>query len=207
MKTFAKCLMTSVAAFALFMIASVASAATSVLTQVEKEALHRQYVEVVQQVKAEYDGVMLEVAPIEMFAEEDWIAPEDFKELAIDRANMTFEMAPQDPSVSSPFSTAYASKDGDIKSSSITRTITASGSFETAYNATAGRQVFFGINSLTSSLKSGTGTWKQTGYTPRRIDGGRTYAIDLSGTFTLNGLVSGHHIYYEFYCSAEGRVS
>ena len=58
-----------------------------------------------------------------------------------------------------------------------------------------------------TSKMSGTGTWKQTGYTPSLIDGGRTYAISLSGTFTINGLKSGRHLYYEFYCNADGRVS
>jgi hypothetical protein len=197
---------TSVAALTLFLLASVASAATLELTQTEKEVLYDQYVEIVAEIESERDGVILEVAPMELFSDEDWITPEKFKQLAIDRANISVEIVPQDANVITPFSTATASKSKTISSSELTRTVTARGSFETGYNSTAGRQVFTGINSLTSSM-SGTGKWEQTGYTPSRIDGGRTYTIALSGKFTINGLVSGHHLYYEFYCNPTGGVS
>lgn len=206
MAKFVKLLTTSVAAFTLFLLASVASAAPLQFTQTEKEVLYNQYVEIVADVVSQHDGAILEVAPMEMFSDADWIAPEEFKQLAIGRANTTIKIVPTDANVITPFGTSFGSKSATISSSGLSRTVTASGSFETGYNSTAGRQVFMGINSLTSSM-SGTGTWKQTGYTPSRIDGGRTYAIALSGTFTINGLVSGHHINYEFYCSAVGGVS
>ena len=38
-----------------------------------------------------YPGAMLEVAAIDLFAKEDWVEPEEFRKLAIDRANVTID--------------------------------------------------------------------------------------------------------------------
>lgn len=59
------------------------------LSQQEKEELYRQYLEILEEVKATVtwgDGLEgIEVAPIDSFEEEDWVTPEVFKQRAIDR--------------------------------------------------------------------------------------------------------------------------
>lgn len=60
------------------------------LTQEEKEAYHKQYVEIVEQVVAEHPGTEMEVVPLDEFADEDWVEPEVFRQIAVDRATWEF---------------------------------------------------------------------------------------------------------------------
>ena len=53
------------------------------LTQEEKEAYYKRYLEIVKEVNAEYNED-LEVIPFGEFAEEEWVEPEDFRQIAID---------------------------------------------------------------------------------------------------------------------------
>ena len=60
------------------------------LPQEEREAYYKQYVEIVEEVNAEHSNADLEVVPLNEFAEEDWVEPEKFRQLAIERANLEF---------------------------------------------------------------------------------------------------------------------
>ena len=61
------------------------------LTQEQKEYYHKQYVEIVKNINnANEDTNHLEVEPIEEFNSEDWVEPEKFRELAIDRSTWVF---------------------------------------------------------------------------------------------------------------------
>ncbi len=176
------------------------------LTQEQKEAYYKQYVKIIEEVVADHEGVSMEVVPFDKYAEEDWVEPGEFRKRAIERANLTF-VDSQESSQSSPITLAgiskTKSKNFDADGHTVTLNIT--GDFETAYNFSLQRQVFMGINSLTS--RATDGSWTQTGYTPDRIDGGRTYAITVSGRYVLNSIKTNHHVYIEFYCDEKGRVS
>jgi hypothetical protein len=51
-------------------------------------------------------------------------------------------------------------------------------------------------------------SWTQTGYEALQADGGRTYCVDVSGTFKLAAATFSNKIARaEFYCSAEGKIS
>jgi cell division protein FtsB len=184
-----------------------ASAYSSELTQKQKEAYHKQYVEIVKEVNAKYPNANLEVVPLNKFSEEDWVEPEAFRKLAIARANATVtitESAPAEgPSLGAQAVSKTKSATIDANGTSVAIYIT--GSFETEYDPSADRQLFAGINSITS--KSSKGTWTQTGYDPSLIDGGRTYEITVGGKLTLNGITSYHNVTVEFYCSATGGIS
>src|SRR5689334_20841974 len=65
------------------------------LTQEQKEDYYKQYVEIVEKVIAEYPGTTMEVVPFDEFAEQDWVEPEKFRQLAIDRANIKFNVEKQ----------------------------------------------------------------------------------------------------------------
>ena len=69
----------------------VVSVAPLELTQEQKEDYHKQYVEIVKEINAEEGTNYLEVEPIVEFKPEDWVEPEKFKKLAIERAYMKFE--------------------------------------------------------------------------------------------------------------------
>ena len=61
------------------------------LTQEQKEDYYKQYVEIVEEVNAEGNGAYyLEVEPFDEFKEEDWIEPEEFRQIAIDRTQLEF---------------------------------------------------------------------------------------------------------------------
>lgn len=176
------------------------------LTKKQKEAYYKQYVEIIKEVVAGHPGVEMEVVPFDQYAETDWITPEEFRKLAIDRANLKFGDF-RASSSSGPVTLATISKtksvDFDAKGVAVSLSIT--GSFETGYNSSLRRQVFTGINSVTSRASSGS--WTQTGYTPSRIDGGRTYAIYVGGKYVLNSISSTHNLYVEFYCDEKGGIS
>lgn len=57
------------------------------LTQEQKKEYYKLYEEIVSNVNSEYDKD-LELVPFEDF--EDWVRPDDFEEIAIDRATMEF---------------------------------------------------------------------------------------------------------------------
>ncbi|MBS4203440.1 hypothetical protein [Lederbergia citrea] len=60
------------------------------LTQEQKEEYHKQYVEIVEKINAEEGTIQLEVVPIDEFKTEDWVEPEKFRQLAVDRAHSEF---------------------------------------------------------------------------------------------------------------------
>lgn len=175
--------------------------ASADLSDQQKE-YYNQYVEIVQDVMAQHEGVTLEVAPAEEFSPEDWVEPEEFKALATERANATIVFNEQQGNFTL-FSSDSATKSVTVDSNGAVVGISIKGEFTTLLSG--GRQIFDGIDRITSW--SSTGTWEQTGYTPKRLDGGRTYSITVGGKVTLNGLKSSHNITVEFYCSSTGVVS
>lgn len=192
-----------------FTIGGVVSASTSTLdlTTEEKEAYHKQYVEIVEELNAQEGTNYLEVVPLEDFADEDWIAPEDFKQLAIERANLTFTESESTTGEIGTFAVSKT-KTKSFNSNGATASIDITGSFNTYYSDAHNRQMFGSINYIVSDeTSSDNGSWSQTGYSPSLIDGGRTYATYVGGKYTLNGLTSSHNVYVEFYCSSVGGVS
>lgn len=60
------------------------------LTQEQKEDYHKQYVEIIEEINAGEDTNHLEVEPIDKFKPEDWVKPEEFRQLALVRSTMEF---------------------------------------------------------------------------------------------------------------------
>ena len=60
------------------------------LTQEQKEDYYKQYVEIVEEVMREYPDTTIEVVPFDEFKEEDWVEPEEFRQIAIDRTQLEF---------------------------------------------------------------------------------------------------------------------
>ncbi|MCI1696035.1 hypothetical protein [Aneurinibacillus aneurinilyticus] len=176
------------------------------LTQEQKKAYYKQYVKIIEEVVAEHEGTNMWVAPFDEFTEEDWVEPEEFRQKAIARANLRFENF-QLSNSSGPVALGAVTKtkETQIHAEGVTVGLYVTGSFKTEYNHTAKRQFFKTINSVTS--RTSKGTWKQTGYTPRLIDGGRTFEISIGGELKLDGIYSTHRASLEFHCDAYGGIS
>lgn len=59
------------------------------LTQKQKKEYYKQYEEIVRKVNSKYDED-LELGPFEDFKPEEWVTPEDFRQIVIDMATMEF---------------------------------------------------------------------------------------------------------------------
>ncbi len=180
-----------------------ATAAILVLSEQQKQEYYKQYKEIVDEINSENPNALLELVPFAEYESEDYVEPSEFKKYATERANVKFVST--SGSAIQPYSTASSTKTKSVNSNGVSATITIRGSFETQYDSFYQRQMFAGINSITSS--SSTGSWSQTGYTPSLIDGGRTYSIIVGGKLTINSLTSSHNISVEFYCNSNGSIS
>ncbi|AMA74256.1 hypothetical protein P4S83_09015 [Aneurinibacillus thermoaerophilus] len=108
--------------------------------------------------------------------------------------------------VITPQSIVSKTKSVTFKAGGTYQTLSITGTFETQYSDIYERQMFAGIKSITSKVTTG-GSWKQTGYEVRLIDGGRTYVITVSGYFTIAGVTYTVTESVEFYCNADGSIS
>lgn len=175
------------------------------IDEATKQKYYAEYVEIADEVAKETE-LDISVLPMNEFTDEDWLTPEEFRSLITTIANWRIVFTEQ--SGIQPFSSASATKTATVSASGQNYTIAVNGSFETTLNTSTGRQHFAGINSITSSMQSGYGTWTQTGYESQSLDSARTYAITVSGKLTVAGAVfSNKTAYVEFYCSATGVVS
>lgn len=183
------------------------SASTTELSKEQKLEYYKQYEEIVSKINSGNPNSSLELGPFADFTSEDFIKPSEFKKYAIERSNIEFNIVSDSNTGITPFSTAYSSKEKTVKSNGTSVGVTIKGSFDTQYSNVHKRQMFSGINSITT--KTSKGKWTKStssGYSARLLDGGRTYEVTVSGKITINNLSSSHNIVVEFYCNANGSV-
>lgn len=181
-----------------------ANAAPDDVDEATKQKYYAEYVEIADEV-GKQTGLDISVLPMSEFADEDWRTPEEFRSLITTIANWRIVCTEQNGI--QPFSTASATKNATVSASGLNYTIAVTGSFETNVDGATGRQHFTRINSITSSMQSGVGTWTQTGYESQSLDSARTYGITVSGRLTVGGAVFANKTaYVEFYCSSTGIV-
>ncbi|MEB7772103.1 hypothetical protein [Kurthia gibsonii] len=180
----------------------IASASTTELSKEQKLKYYKQYEEIVSEINSGNPNSSLELGPFADFNSEDFIKPSEFKKYAIERSNIEFNIVSDSNTSITPFSIKT------VKSNGASVAVTINGFFNTQYSDVHKRQMFSGINSITT--KTSKGKWTKStssGYSARLLDGGRTYEITVSGTITINNLSSSHNIVVEFYCNANGSVS
>ncbi|WP_432703195.1 hypothetical protein [Lysinibacillus sphaericus] len=89
---------TALFAFACILFISNSNASAAKLSQEEKEQLHQQYIEILNEVKYTVpwgDGLVdIEVSPIDSFEEEDWVSVEEYKQRVIDRIQASVVVLP-----------------------------------------------------------------------------------------------------------------
>lgn len=183
-----------------------ASAATLTLDEETKEEYYLEYIEIAKEVSKEAE-LDISVLPIDEFQEEDWRAPQEFRDFITEVAywHLTCTDGGDDTLTRS---TASATKSTTVTADGRSYTLSITGSFKTDLNTSFGQQRFSGINSITSKLTGSTGTWTQTGYESQSMDAARTYGITVSGKLTIAGAVFSNKLaYVEFYCNGQGVVS
>ncbi len=183
-----------------------ASAATLTLDEETKEEYYLEYIEIAKEVSKEAE-LDISVLPIDEFQEEDWRAPQEFRDFITEVAywHLTCTDGGNDTLTRS---TASATKSTTVTADGRSYTLSITGSFKTDLNTSFGQQRFSGINSISSKLTGSTGTWTQTGYESQSMDAARTYGITVSGKLTIAGAVFSNKLaYVEFYCNGQGVVS
>ena len=134
----------------------------------------------------------MEVVPIDEFNPEDWVEPEKFRQLAIDRANAKIIVLENTDN----YSPDLAPKTAKLQIGSNVTTIIFNGSFETQLNSNTpdGRQLFSKFNSISSEVEGNDGSWIQTGYDSLLTDDGISYVITVGGKYLQSGVISSHNI-------------
>ena len=193
--------------FAFIFLVHSESSSANTLTQEQKEALYKEYLEIMEEVKStvEFGGSVadIEVSPIESFSDEDWVSPEVFKQRAIERAQSIVTNGPSKDF--SALSTVSASKVKTIEHGSSNVNVTISATFTTQYNSSYGRQVITNFSNV--PIKSSKGTWTTTGVDGRIIENGRTATFTIGGKLDYVGIVTSHVLNTDFVCSSTGKVS
>lgn len=170
------------------------------LTQGQKESYYKQYTEMVEETNQQYPDADLTLSSLEDFESSYWVPLDEFEEIVMDMAQMEFAPVVEIPS--EPLS-AVSTKKLSATLDDAPVTVEINGAFATQLVET--RQFFSKVDSVTSAADHGT--WTQLGYTVNRIDGNRTYMIEVGGRYTYKGISKERHVTAEYYCRATGAVS
>lgn len=191
-------------------IAGPALAVETGLDEATKQEYYNEYVEIAKEISEE-TGVKISVHPISDFTEEDWLAPEDYRQLITEVA--TCELRPSGnpvklDNVPTPESLGVsATYEEEFEAGGSSHTIAITGVFTTYYDTFHNRQLFEGYQSITSKLVTGFGSWKQRDYEVSLTDSRRVYTFIVSGTFTLASTDVDKIFTVGFYCEPDGAVS
>lgn len=225
---------TALFAFACILFISNSSASTTTLSQLEKEQLHQQYIEILEEVKYTVpwgDGLEdIEVLPIDKFKEEDWVSLEEFKERAIDRIQASIVVLPlndfQEDSIpkevyyhqatAAPPANADAALSNTITPLSTTsasrkvRVMHRSTPVDIAVTANfttqlaGNRQIFASYSNLRTTALQGD--FFRTGVDARITGLGSNYAFTIGGRLDYVGFKTLHTLNISFICLPNGVV-
>ena len=190
-----------------------AKAAPLELTQHQKEEYHKRYVAAVEWLNEQKVGLHMEVSPIEEFTDESWREPDMFEKgvqawvdehLAKERKFIEL-LQPTDKETK-------LQKDGTIAKkaymyiSDVVRSVKVAANFETQYSEVHNRQLFAGMDNITTVGTSNGGDWEQTSVEVSLIDGGRTYSDDIEGMWSGLGTSFEKAFTIEFRCDQYGDI-
>lgn len=193
---------------------TVITAAGKPITDEQKLLYYDKYKEIIQQANGQKTGVFLEVPPMESFQDSDWQTPEQYQafvagiledHLATERKKVA--------AASSNLKGAITNENGEttkgtfIYFSDILKEIEVTAKFDTQYSKEADRQLFAGIENVTTNLVYvNRGTWEQTSYKASLNENGEKYSIEIEGIFTLNNISYEKAFTLEFSCDKAGKI-
>jgi len=225
---------TALFAFACILFISHSSASATTLSQQEKEQLHEQYIEILEEVKSTVtwgEGlVSIEVSPIEDFEEEAWVSLEVFRQRAIETTqssvvDITFIEFEEDWGSEEVFNhqASAASQANAIAtlSNSITpfSSTSASRKVRVRHDSTpvditvsanfttqlaGNRQIFASYSNLRTTALEGR--FNRTGVNARITRLGSNYEFTIGGSLNYLGFTTNHTLNTTFICLPNGVV-
>lgn len=195
------------------MIISDTNHSSSRITEDQKQQYYGQYIKIVEQAMEQKVGLSISVPPIEEFKESDWIVSEEYEKmiqniidmhLTTERENIAAMSSNLDPAVTTM--NGETTKSTYIYFPDILREIEVTTKFDTQYSTEFDRQLFVGLDNVSTKLKSSPGTWEQTSYQASLVDGGKKYSIRIEGIFKLNDLSFEKVFTINFKCDEFGNI-
>ena len=190
-----------------------AEAAPLELTQQQKEGYHKRYVDVVEWLNEQKAGLHMEVLPIEEFKDEYWQDPDIFEKevrdwvgehLAKERKFIA-SLQPTDKEAKLQEDGAIAKK-AYMYISDVIYSVKVAANFETQYSEAHDRQLFAGVDDITTEGMSNGSDWEQTSVEVSLIDGGRTYSVEIEGVWSGLGTSFEKTFTIEFRCDQYGNI-
>ena len=184
------------------------------LTEEQKQQYYAQYVEIVDQVMDKKLGMGISVVPIDEFEESDWVEPQEFERriqagiesfLKREREKLAAVSYDLKPAVMNPDGTTM--KDQYIYFPDMVKKIEVTATFDTRYDTTKNRQLFNGVEDISTRVPVYTGKWEQTFSEATLLDGDRTYSIYIEGVLYYLGLEIEKAFTIEFFCDEFGNIS
>ncbi|KGX91904.1 hypothetical protein [Pontibacillus marinus] len=187
------------------------------LTKEQKEHYYEQYKKIIDTAMEKKTGVVIKVPSMEMLNENsDWVSPEIYKERVqkiveghIQREREMREGMSEyvEPAVTE---NGISGKSKYFYFSGIIREIIVTAQFDTQYSEELDRQVFVGIDNISSQIESpeviDKGDWEQTSSDFSLVDGSRTYSIQIEGVFSYNSATYEKAFTIEFHCDENGKI-
>lgn len=185
------------------------------LTDEEKQVLHEEYVRIVEEANQLKIGLKLEVSPIEEFEDSYWVTVEQFQNRIQGIVEETIESERESVKDATPnIKYAVTNENGETTKgtfmviSGLFKEIEVTAKLKTQYNAKQKRQLFVGVDSVSTELVyKNKGQWEQVSYNAEIVDNGQTYRINIEGIFTYMDVSYEKILTIEFHCDPEGNIS
>lgn len=184
------------------------------ISKEQKESYYEEYTKIVEQAMDLKSGIGISVPPMQEFKESDWVDPMEYKGNVDEmvESHLATEaklIAKRESEIYSAKTDRYGktTKNAFIYVPDVLKELEITAHFDTQYSSSEKRQLFEGMTSISSDIKSSTGEWNQTSYEAKIVDGGQRYVIEIEGTFTLNGLSFEKAFAIEFTCDEFGQIS
>lgn len=187
------------------------------LTYEEKEALHKEYVRIVEEANQLKIGIQLGVSPIEEFEDSHWVTVEQFQNRIQGIVEETIERERESVKDATPnIKNAVTDENGETTKGTfmvildIFKEIEVTAKFETQYNTEQKRHLFVGIDNVSTEFPfKNRGKWEQLSYDAEIVNEGQTYRINVEGIFTYPELdISIEKVFtIEFHCEPDGSIT
>lgn len=184
------------------------------LTDEEKQALHEEYVRIVEEANQLKLGLNLEVSPIEEFEDSYWVTVDQFQNRIQGIVDETIENEREAVKDATPnIKYAVTNANGDTTKgtfmviSGLFKEIEVTAKFETEYNAELNRHLFAGVDNVSTELVyKNKGEWEQVSYNGEIVNDGQTYKLNIEGIFTYLNISYEKVFTIEFQCDSEGNI-
>lgn len=183
------------------------------LSDEQKQRYYEEYTRMIQEANDLKLGLKLELDPIDEFSY--WVSLEDFKKRIQGYVDSYVQTEREKvAAASSNLKDAKTNANGEttkrkfIYISGLLKEIEFNAKFETNYSGELNRQLFVGVENISTQLVyQNRGNWEQTSYEATIVDGGKTYRIRIEGIFTYMDVSYEKAFTIEFECDQFGNIT